>query len=189
MRIAIFTDSYTPYVSGVVRSIQRFNMGLTQLGHEVFVFAPSYRQANPEESMDETGAKVFRFFSLRAPTYRDFSLPIPISPRAEKLMHQLNIDVIHSHTPFLMGQMSTNLAWRAGLPLVFTHHTMYHEYVHYIPAPRTITRQMVIRFLQHYCRLCDHVIAPTPKVQTMIEELYQLHIPISTIPTGVDLAP
>ena len=42
MNIAMFTDSYTPYISGVVRSIQRFSRGLTALGHNVYIFAPQY---------------------------------------------------------------------------------------------------------------------------------------------------
>ncbi len=104
-------------------------------------------------------------------------------------MLQMGIDIIHSHSPFLMGQLSSTLAWRTGIPLVFTHHTMYHEYVHYIPAPRTITRQMVIRFLQHYCRQCDHLIAPTPQVKEMMESIYRLHVPVTAVPTGVDLQP
>ncbi len=62
MKIAVFTDSYTPYVSGVVRSIQRFSTGMTRLGHEVYVFAPSYNRADPQEAVDASGAKVFRFY-------------------------------------------------------------------------------------------------------------------------------
>ena len=40
MKIAFFSDSYAPYVSGVVRSLQRFTKGLVQQGHEVYIFAP-----------------------------------------------------------------------------------------------------------------------------------------------------
>ncbi len=189
MKIAIFTDSYTPYVSGVVRSIQRFSTGLKRLGHDVYVFAPAYGGPHGDDKTDSSGAVIYRFHSLRAPTCRGFSLPIPISPRADRFINQLGIDVIHSHSPFLMGQLSANLSWRTGIPLVFTHHTMYHQYVHYIPAPRTMTRQMVIRFLQHYCRQCDHLIAPTAQFKEMMQSLYNIHVPISSIPTGVDLTP
>lgn len=51
MNIAMFSDSYYPYVSGVVRSIELFRQELEKLGHNVYVFAPSYRQQKKEEGV------------------------------------------------------------------------------------------------------------------------------------------
>jgi 1,2-diacylglycerol 3-alpha-glucosyltransferase len=42
MKIGIFSDSYRPYVSGVVLSIETFSRELARLGHEIFIFAPDY---------------------------------------------------------------------------------------------------------------------------------------------------
>lgn len=186
MRIALFTDSYTPYVSGVVRSIERFTKGLTKLGHEVYIFAPGY--AKKETSRDVCdAARVFRFFSVPAPTCPNFSLPIPLSPKIDRLVKRLGIDIIHTHSPFIMGRLGASLAYKHGLPLVFTHHTLYHEYVHYVPAPNGLTRQMVIHYIQRYCKRCNAVIAPTNQVQEMIISLYRLSLPVYSIPTGIDL--
>lgn len=193
MKIAFFTDSYAPYVSGVVRSLQRFTKGLVQEGHEVYIFAPFYYgkkfRSEIEQQSDPYATKVFRFYSVPAPTCPDYFLPIPISLRAERLLRKLNIDVVHTHSPFLTGQLGAILARRLGVPLFFTHHTIYHEYVHYVPAPKKATQTVVINFLKWYCRQCHHIIAPTDMTRQMILDLYQLPTPVTTLPTGVDLDP
>src|SRR5690554_1614284 len=144
MRIAFYSDSYSPYVSGVVRSLQRFTKGLVQQGHEVYIFAPFYYgkkfKKGIEQHSDPYATKVFRFYSVPAPTCPSYFLPIPITIHSERLLQRLNIDIIHTHSPFLTGQLGAILARRLQVPLIFTHHTMYHEYLHYFPAPRMITK-------------------------------------------------
>ena len=50
MRIGIFTDSYEPYVSGVVRSINTFTAELLDLGHQIYIFAPAYSRSLKDPS-------------------------------------------------------------------------------------------------------------------------------------------
>ncbi|MFY9411327.1 MAG: glycosyltransferase family 4 protein, partial [Dethiobacteria bacterium] len=74
MRIGFFTDSYHPYTSGVVRSIDLFTSEFNARGHEVYIFGPGYPLIHyPKEE------KVFRFASIPTPTMPDFSIPIPLS--------------------------------------------------------------------------------------------------------------
>lgn len=194
MKIAIFTDSYRPYVSGVVRSIETFTREFLDMGHGVYVFAPRYyRDANgrPTLSLQEEryseDFRVFRYWSLPVPMYAGFVLPVPISPHVDHVIRRLKVDVIHSHTPFLMGRLGAAVARRQGLPLVFTHHTMYHEYVHYVPGIRTIARRVVLRHLARYCRRAQLVVAPTPQIQQFVAETYRLKGDVVAIPTGIDL--
>ncbi len=187
MNIAMFSDSYTPYVSGVVRSVQHFSRGLTALGHKVYIFAPAYTK-DLTDSRDQEEITVYRFYSVPAPTCPNFFLPIPISVRADRLVRRLKIDIIHTHSPFLMGQLGVILSRKRNIPLIFTHHTLYHEYTHYVPAPSGITRQMIINYVHRYFRHCDHIITPTLLIKELLLELYQLDKAITPIPTGIDLA-
>jgi len=189
VKIAVFTDSYQPYVSGVVRSIDTFGAELLELGHEVYIFGPRYyHQASGPAARPERppALRVFRFWSIPLPTYRGFTVPVPISMQAEALLAELGIDIIHTHTPFMMGVMAAVLARRRRIPLVFTHHTMYHEYVHYVPGVRTVLRQLILRYVGTYCKRCDLVIAPTPEIGDFIVETYGLEgKPVQVIPTGI----
>lgn len=194
MKIAVFTDSYRPYVSGVVRSIDTFSAELLDLGHEVYIFGPRYYPSQhdgrtPSAADDDVPAtKVFRYWSIPVPMYRGFTAPVPISAQAEQLCSDLGIHIIHSHTPFAMGALGALLARRLRLPLVFTHHTMYHEYVHYLPGVRTALREMMLRYVGTYCRRADLVITPTPQIREFAIKAYGLqNKPVKAIPTGIDV--
>jgi 1,2-diacylglycerol 3-alpha-glucosyltransferase len=97
MKVGIFTDSYKPYTSGVVTSISTFKEELNKLGHEIYIFAPSYPNYEDEE------AGVYRYFSMSSPTNPDFALAIPVYPGMHMLLKKLDLDIIHVHSPFTMG--------------------------------------------------------------------------------------
>lgn len=154
MRIAMFSESYLPRISGVVHSLTAFVSALRADGHRVFIVAPrvaSYQDLDPD---------VFRYPSIRT-READFPLGIPYAPGLWSALGSLNLDIVHAHAPFLMGAAAARLARRRHLPLVFTHHTLYDEYVHYAPGPRWLLRQLVRGYTTRYANRCDCVIVPS----------------------------
>ena len=129
MHIAYFTNAYLPVVNGVVRSVQSFRDALSALGHNVFIFAQ-------EDDYEDTEPFIFRYPSLNLPLPGDIPPALPVSPFVDQLLPKLKLDVIHTHHPFLLGQTAAGKARDLNLPLVFTFHTQYHEYTHYIPLPQ-----------------------------------------------------
>ncbi|SFG07869.1 Glycosyltransferase involved in cell wall bisynthesis [Desulfotomaculum arcticum] len=179
MNIAMFSDSYYPYVSGVVRSIELFRHELQQLGHNVYIFAPAYRRQTEEEG-------VFRFPSITAPTNKNFSLALPFAPGVGQKLRDLKIDLVHCHSPFLLGNVGARTARRHNLPLVFTHHTLYDLYVHYVPLFPGLARRLVLGFVRRFCNRCNLVITPTNVVAKRLREL-GINAPMQAIPTGLKL--
>jgi len=182
LRIGIFTDSYHPYISGVVRSIELLKEELESRGHEAFIFAPNYPTASQSQERN-----VFRFFSIPAPTQRNFYLPIPFSPRLPFLVNTLKLDVVHVHSPFLLGSLGTIIAKRFNLPLIFTFHTLYHFYAHYLPFGKSVSAEIIKKWNKSFCNRCDLIIAPSLFVKMLIEE-YGITKPIDVIPTGINNA-
>ncbi|MEN6463155.1 MAG: glycosyltransferase family 4 protein [Syntrophomonas sp.] len=178
MRIGIFTDSYKPYTSGVVTSISTFKEELTRLGHQIYIFAPSYPNYYEEED------KVYRFFSLPSPTNRDFTLAIPVHPGLNLTVKKLNLDVIHVHSPFTMGRVGLHYARKYKIPLLFTYHTMYDQYIHYVPLAQDLAKEVTIKYSNNFCNHCNHIIVPSSEVKDMLDN-YRIRTPISVIPTGV----
>ena len=88
MKVGIFTDSYALY-HGVVTSISTFKEELNKLGHEIYIFAPSYPNYEDEE------AGVYRYFSMSSPTNPDFALAIQFI-RYAHVAEKLDLDIIHS---------------------------------------------------------------------------------------------
>ncbi|OPX92905.1 MAG: Alpha-monoglucosyldiacylglycerol synthase [Pelotomaculum sp. PtaB.Bin104] len=177
MKIGIFTDSYLPYTSGVVRSIQTFSEELTSNGHEIFIFAPSYRDCRKEN-------RVFRFSSIPSPTNRDFTLAMPFSIKFKPTIKKLNLDLIHVHSPFLLGRLGARYARRLGIPLVFTFHTLYDQYVHYVPFAQSLTKDLAQRISRGFCNHCDLVIVPTTAVEDYLRKI-GVSASIRVVPTGI----
>ncbi len=180
MKIGIFTDSYQPYTSGVVRSIQTFKEEFTNQGHDVYIFAPSYRNCDEE-------SRVFRFASIPSFTNRDFSLAVPFSLRLKPVIKGLHLDLIHVHSPFLLGRLGARYARRVDIPLVFTYHTLYDQYVHYVPFAQSFTRELAQKVSRDFCNQCDMVIVPTGIIGEYLRRI-GVQTQIKKVPTGIKIA-
>jgi glycosyltransferase involved in cell wall biosynthesis len=180
LKIGIFTDSYKPYTSGVVTSISNFKEELTRLGHEIHIFAPSYPNYEEEEE------NVYRYFSVPSPTNTDFTLAIPIYPGMNTIVKNLQLDLIHVHSPFTMGRLGLHYARKHGIPLLFTYHTRYDQYVHYVPLAGELAKEFTIKYSSNFCNHCDHVIAPSHEIESIIKN-FNVQTPISVIPSGVPI--
>ena len=186
MHIAFFTNYYHPVVNGVVRSVASFRENLMNQGHNVFVFAQSDGSYKDEEPF------IFRYPSLSLPL-GDISTAIPVSPFVDQLLPMLKLDVIHTHHPVLLGQTAARKAAELDLPLIFTFHTQYWEYTHYIPFPQEIIQEFlknaVHRWLREFMQKCQHIIIPSESLRDILVRDYGLHERYSVIPTGTDLEP
>lgn len=186
MRIAQFTNSYLPVISGVVRSVSLFRKALTDLGHIVFVFAQ-------ENNYEDEEPFIFRYPSLPLPLQIEVSAAIPVSPFMDRLFPALKPEVVHTHHPVLLGQAAVSKAEEFDLPLVFTFHTQYREYTHYVPLPQEsvqkFLREAVDNWLRDYMRKCQHIVVPSQSMLDILMRDYGLRSRYTIIPTGIDLEP
>src|SRR5205823_11019985 len=139
MRIGLFTNNYLPFRGGVTTAVETLREGLDRVGHDVWVFAP----AHSGKSRDLP--RVLRYPSVPAPTYPGFALPLPFCPRLAALAATLGLDILHAQHPFLLGVTARRLARRLARPLVFTYHTRYEKYAHYVPLPQRFVAALAIR--------------------------------------------
>jgi len=179
MKIALFTNTYLPHVGGVARSVQTLEDACRQRGHEVRVIAPEFD--GEAESPD-----VLRVPAIRNFNGSDFSVQLPVPGTIREYIEDFAPDVIHSHHPFLMGDAALRAAWSMRVPIVFTHHTLYERYTHYVPLDSKALRRMVIQLGTEYANLCDHVIAPSGSIARLLRER-GVESPIKEIPTGIDV--
>lgn len=187
MHIAFFTNFYHPVVNGVVRSVASFRKVLMEQGHNVFVFAQSDGTYKDNEPF------IFRYPSLPLPLPGDISAAIPVSPFVEQLLPALKLDIIHTHHPVLLGQTAARKAAELDLPLIFTFHTQYWEYTHYIPFPQEVVQEFlknaVHRWLKDFMQKCQHIIIPSESIKEILVRDYGLEERYTVIPTGTDLEP
>lgn len=180
MNIVIFTNTYTPHVGGVARSVEAFVTEYRKLGHRVLVVAPEFANM-PEHETD-----VVRIAAIQNFNASDFSVALPFHQRLSQILDEFKPDIIHSQHPFLLGMSALRTARYRQLPLVFTHHTLYEQYTHYVPGDSLTMQRFAIALATRYANLCDQVIAPS---QSIADLLYDRGVtsPVTVIPTGVYL--
>jgi glycosyltransferase involved in cell wall biosynthesis len=180
MNILMVTNTFTPHVGGVAKSVQAFSAAYVSKGHDVWVVAPEF------EDMPEDERNVVRVPAVQRFNGSDFSVRIPIPFQFNKAFGDFRPDIVHSHHPFMLGSTALHLAQKFRVPLVFTHHTMYERYTHYVPGDSPAMQRFAVALATGYANLCNHVIAPSESTAAELRKR-GVETPITAIPTGVDV--
>jgi len=182
MHIAHFTNTYKPNINGVVRSVSTFRDALMRMGHQVFVFAQETRGYEDSEPF------IFRYPGIEVPRY-DYSFTLPVSPFIDWVLPTLKPDIIHSNHPVLLGQVAAEKAEKHNIPLVFTFHTRFTQYSYILPFSQVFVQGMMVDLLARYMERCQHIITPSDNIRQMLANFGGVYERVTTIPTGINLAP
>ena len=110
---------------------------------------------------------VVRVPSLRNFNGSDFSVSLPLAAALSERLDEFKADIMHAHHPFLLGDTALRVAMNKNIPIIFTHHTRYEDYAHYVPFPAAM-REVAIELPTHFANLCDGVIAPSESLARII---------------------
>lgn len=178
MKIAMFTECYEPYINGVITHIKILTQGLRTLGHEVMIVTGDTECAH--HYVDENNV-------LHCPAAKTgkrlygYPLSSPISRHRRDLIKEFGPDIIHIHTEFSLGQSGLRMAKLLNVPVVYTMHTMYDEYVYYI-APGVLSRPATKLARQYFLLIAEHadaITGPSEKVAQYCREIgvrKQVHV-------------
>jgi len=180
VNIVMLTNTYLPHVGGVARSVDAFTWEYRRRGHRVMVVAPEFSEKIPDES------DVIRIPAIQNFNGSDFSVALPLSGELSDRLDSFEPDIVHSHHPFLLGMTALRIARSRELPLIFTHHTLYERYTHYVPADSEALKRFVIELATRYGNLASMVFAPSDSVASLLLER-GVTTPVSVVPTGVEL--
>ncbi len=180
MNILMMTNTFTPHVGGVARSIEAFTAEYRKRGHRVLVIAPEFKNM-PENEVD-----VIRIPAIQNFNGSDFSVVLSTPGYLTEAIKKFEPDIVHSHHPYLIGGTALRLAIPHKLPLVFTHHTMYEQYTHYVPGDLEALKRFVIQLSTRYANLCNQVFAPSESVASVLRRRGVV-ARIDVVPTGVNL--
>ncbi len=197
MKIVMFTDAYWPRVNGVTVSVESFSRALIKAGHQVVIVCSFYpesqavdRMSSPtmdrRETMDDPVV-------IRVPSY-----PLPISKEdrlakfhkwfwVSKQLNSFDPDIIHVQTEFIIGEFGFYYAKLHNLPVTYTFHTLWEDYVaNYIPfAPEFLMRFIARRIVKHMAKRADAIIAPSEQIREVLVR-YKVKKPVHLLPTGID---
>ncbi len=186
MRIGIFTETYTPYISGLVTSEIMLKKSLEKLGHEVYVVTANLESFKYEYNEEE---RVLKIPGIPTGIY-DSRLSSIYPVRAVNKIKSWHLDVIHSQTEFAIGTFARLFAKQYNIPLVHTYHTMYEDYIYYITKGyfEKSSKKLLEYFTKFYCdTTATELIVPTNKTYKLFKEKYKFEKNINIIPTGIEV--
>jgi glycosyltransferase involved in cell wall biosynthesis len=195
MRIVLTTESYLPYVSGVTISVDALARGLGARGHEVLVVAPrpasdatATELGSPGPAPRHAWLDSYQLPRIAPPAYR-MAWPNPYAA-GWRVARDFRPEVVHAHSPFVTGLGARRLARQARAPLVFTHHTRFADYGHYLGPLAAPGSALTDAFLRRFWAGCAAVIAPSADLAAEIRArlLDSDRVQVHVIPTGIDVA-
>ena len=186
MRIGIFTETYTPYISGLVTSEIMLKKALEKQGHEVYIVTANLESFKYDYDEKE---RVLKIPGIPTGIY-DSRLSSIYPVRAVNKIKSWNLDVIHSQTEFAIGTFARLFAKQYNIPLVHTYHTMYEDYIYYITKGyfERSSKKLLEYFTKFYCETtATELIVPTHKTYKLFKEKYKFEKNINIIPTGIEV--
>lgn len=186
MRIGIFTDTYLPYISGLVTSVDMLKKGLEKAGHTVYIVTANLETFRYDYDKKQ---KILKIPGVPTGIY-DSRLTAIYPIKAIKIIKSWNLDIIHSQTEFGIGTFARIFSKQYNIPIVHTYHTMYEDYVHYITHGyfNRSSKKIVEYLTVFYCdKTISELIVPTKKAYQLFKQKYKVDRNVYIVPTGIDI--
>ncbi|HEV2917137.1 MAG TPA: glycosyltransferase [Candidatus Babeliales bacterium] len=181
LRILYVTNNYSPYCGGVVHAINAAVDCLEKAGHQVFIVTLDFNV----DCVD-----LYKVKRIWCPiTFRLYQNHMAIPCWAiwyiEALLCEFKPDIIHTHHPFLLGNSALCLAKKYGIPIIFTYHTLYDRYAHYIPLPAMLVRPCIHYMVKRFCSNMHAIIAPSRVVYDHIKSITP-QVRVEVLPSPIE---
>ena len=174
--VAVFTDTYLPTVNGVSYTVQTWRDRWVQRDGRMHVVYPSADGHEPVQ--DEHPV-----WSVEFPFYEGFHLGLPAVPPDVGAA-----DVVHAHTPFLLGLSALRFARKADLPMLTSYHTPTAEYADYLAAgPLADTvEHAALAYERWFLNRTDGVVVPSEPAREHLADV-GVDVPVYVVQNGVDV--
>ena len=184
MRIAIFTDTYSPDINGVATHIKVLRDGLVELGHEVLIVTSSTKYHSHTMKNGILYCPAIKLKKLYG-----YGVASPLHHSRFLMVKRFNPDIIHTQQEFSMCLSAIRIAKLLHIPLVYTLHTMYDDYIYYIvPKPFVgVAKKVFYRYIGYIGRRSSAVTSPSAKAEPFLDKCH-LKKDVSVIPNSIELS-
>jgi glycosyltransferase involved in cell wall biosynthesis len=187
VHIAVVTDQFLPLVGGVATVTHQLSTHLAARGHQVWVIAPSEDWKNDQHL--EEYVQIYRFSSFAWPFYEGQRVALLPFIGLWQLFEKIKPDVVHIHSPQVLGTLARLVAHALRIPVVVTHHFMPINLSRSLADDRLVGRgfsRAVYRYLVRFYQGCEYVTAPTKTAYHMLV-VHGLRTQGEVVSNGIDL--
>lgn len=179
MVIGQFIDCFPPDLDGVGMVCKSYVQQLNSMGHKAYYIGPRPRSPYPVD-----------FPMIEVPSVPVINEPytcgIPqLSIEFHQTMKKLGLDIIHAHSPFLIGLDGATIAERQTIPLVASFHSKYYDDFLIKTGSKLIAESIVSMIIRFYNR-CDEVWAVNNATADVLRD-YGYKREITVMPNGTNL--
>lgn len=120
LKVCLLNDSFPPTIDGVANTVVNYASVINEHYGTPIVLTPKYPKVK-----DDYPYEVIRYPSLKTQKILGYRAGYPFSNRAFRKVKEAEVDIIHSHCPFISTMISRSLQRICDVPLVFTYHTKF----------------------------------------------------------------
>ncbi len=189
MRVALFSDTYLPDLNGVATSTKTLHDALVKNKHEVIVITSEL--PSDSDYKDDINDNIVRVPGLEMSLLYGYRACNIYSYSGMREIRDFQPDIVHVQTEFGLGIFGRLVAQELDLPVVYTYHTMYIDYSHYVnPINNEVLddflKNIISRLSNLYANKCSQLIVPSQKTADALKK-YGLKKKPRIIPTGLEL--
>ncbi|MFM1541377.1 glycosyltransferase [Helcococcus ovis] len=167
MKIAIFTETYPPYINGVATQTKILKDTYEKLGHEVMVITVGSEKQTKIEFKDNVvyvpGIMLKKIYNYR--------IALPIHFSRIKIAKEFKPDVVHIQNEFAIGATGLRVAEKLNIPAIYTLHTEYDRFLFYVGLKyfEEFSKKISDKYFRKFYKKADVVTSPSPKAQCYMD--------------------
>ena len=167
MKIAIFTETYPPYINGVATQSYMLKKMYEELGHEVLVVTVGSEKQRKTKLVDGV---VYVPGILLKKLYK-YRVAIPIGNMRKKFPINFKPDIIHIQNEFGIGEIGLEVAKKEHIPVVYTLHTEYDKFLFYIGLKHftEFSRNISAKYFTRFSKNATIITSMSAKAQAYID--------------------
>lgn len=146
IRCAQLMDTYFPIVDGVVSTVHQYATHINKKSYSC-VIVPKGRGGFDDSSLPYD---VIRTRDVNILGW-NYTCATPKNDRElNEKIPKMNLDILHSHSPFVMGPYAAEVGKRLGIPVISTFHTKYYDDALRVTHSKTLAKVFVNRIVEFY---------------------------------------
>lgn len=183
-KVGLFLDTYFPMVDGVINAVHNYALRLAaDNDFDVTVFVPKCGKNFP----DDYPYKIVRCKSVRI-LKMDYNLPLPaLDSKFKKLLKGSDLDIVHIHSPFMVGSLGVKYAKSHGIPVVATMHSQFEQDFYRATRSKLLTA-LLLRKVMKVFNKCDEFYGVSPAVSEVFLRYGAKRMPLS-LGNGTEMLP
>jgi len=161
MKIALFSDTYSPQINGVTNTLGKLTKYYEDNNIEYKIFAPKYDNDNLDDNTE-------RFYSLKFFLYPECRVALPNIFRVSQALSDFKPDIIHLMTEFNMGVTGLIYGKKNNIPTISNYTTNFSQYADYYNLE--ILKQPIWDYMRWFHNQNNITLCPSNEIQKLINK-------------------